>query len=254
MTGHRTLKERLHGGERLAGLFVMLPSPAVVEMCGHAGFDFVIIDQEHGAAGSETLENQLRAADASGIEALVRVSSGTVENIQRALDAGASGIVVPHVMDAEYARQIVAGAHYPPLGRRGIATTARAGRHGMITVPEHLQNATRRTLVVPQIEDREALPNIPAIAAVEGIDALFIGPADLSMSLGHPGNPAHPDVQAAIEGICRDARGGKTRLAMFVRNAAEVAELKKREIPMACFSTTSVFSNALMQLAKELKE
>lgn len=253
MTQAATLKERLLAGENLAGLFVMLPSPTVVEMCGYAGFDFVIVDQEHGPAGSDTLENQIRAADASGVEVIVRVSSGTFDNIQRALDSGAGGIVVPHVIDPAYAEQIVAASHYPPLGRRGIATTARAGRHGMVSVADHLQKASRRTLVIPQIEDRDALAHVGAIGGTQGVDALFIGPADLSMSLGHPGNAGHPDVQAAIDGICADAGKTGTRLAMFARSAAEVRQMRQRGIQMACFSSTSIFTAALTQVIKELK-
>ncbi|MFW6076505.1 MAG: HpcH/HpaI aldolase family protein [Hyphomicrobiales bacterium] len=255
MSSAKTLKERLHAGENLTGCFVMLPSPTVVEMLGYAGFDFVILDQEHGPAGSETLENQIRAADCSGLETIVRVSAGTFGNIQRALDSGAGGIIVPHVIDKAHAERIVAASHYPPLGRRGIATTARAGRHGMVPVGDHLEKASRRTLVMPQIEDREALANVEAIGATPGIDALFIGPADLSMSLGHPGNAAHPDVVEAIAGICSDLRKTPAKLAIFVRTAADARKFRAESgIQMACFSSTAIFSTALTGLMQELAE
>lgn len=167
MSGKPYMKTRMRNGEVQFGAFVMTPSPSIVEMFGYAGFDFVIIDREHGASSLETLENSLRAAEASGMEALVRIPSGSTWEILSALDAGASGIVVPHVRAAEQAAALVDLAHYPPYGTRGFATTARAGRHGFVTVEEHLKRARERTLVLAQIEDADALPNVRAIANVE---------------------------------------------------------------------------------------
>ena len=251
----KTLKERLHAGEPLIGCFVMLPSPSVVELVGYSGFDFAILDQEHGPAGRDTLENQIRAAEASGIEAIVRVPLGTLDQIQHALDSGAGGIIVPHVMTAEGASAIARAAHYPPAGRRGIATTARAGRHGTVALADHLQRAASRTLVIPQIEDREALDHVAAIASTPGIDAIFIGPADLSMSLGQPGNPTHPDVVRAVEGICSDSRNTPAKRAMFARSVAEARMLRsERGIDMICLSTTSIFSAAMRELAEALRQ
>ena len=251
----RTLKERLQAGEPLIGCFVMLPSPSVVEMVGYAGFDFAILDQEHGPAGREMLENQIRAAEASGAEAIVRVPFGTPDEVLHALDSGASGIIVPHVLTAEGALAVARAAHYPPAGRRGLATTARAGRHGMVKLPDHLDLAARRTLVIPQIEDREALDQVTAIASTPGVDALFIGPADLSMSLGHPGNPTHPDVVRAVQGICADSQRTPAKRAMFARSVAEARTLRSDYgIDVICLSTTSIFSAALREMGEALRQ
>jgi 4-hydroxy-2-oxoheptanedioate aldolase len=251
----RTFKNRLRDSEQLVGCFVMAASPTIVEMCGYAGFDFVIIDQEHGPAGTEALENMIRAAEASGTVALVRVPWGERWLIQRALDSGAQGIVVPHVTSVAEAEEIVKACHYPPHGYRGLASTARAGRHGNIALPQHLQNGSDRTTVILQIEDREALPHVAAIAAVAGVDSLFIGPADLSASLGQPGNAAHPDVAAAIDQIITDTRAaGSAVVSCFIKDAADAAnwQTPHRKVSMLCLSTVSIFTAALRGLASSL--
>lgn len=248
------LKTRLKQRDLLHGLFVMIPSPAVVEMVGYAGFDYAILDTEHGAAGTETLEHQLRAADACGLPALVRTVSPAAGEILRALEAGASGVLVPHVTTPEDAAAIVRAAHYPPMGTRGMATTSRAGRHGVTTVAAHLQQARERTIVMVQIEDAAALPNVAAIARTPGIDAVFIGPADLAISLGFPGEPNHPTVAAAIRKIVEEVRDAGQVIAGFAREEEDALVLAKQGISFICLSTTLVFSKRLVQLAKSLKQ
>ncbi|RKK02671.1 hypothetical protein EBE87_25105 [Pseudoroseomonas wenyumeiae] len=239
------LKARMRAGENLVGCFIMLPSPALVEMAGYAGFDFVILDTEHGAATSETLEHQLRAADASGISALVRTSSMNPGEILRVLDAGATGIVVPHVRTPADAEAIASAAHYPPYGCRGIATTSRAGRHGFISVAEHLSRAHDSTIVLPQIEDADALPYVSAIAGTAGVDGIFIGPADLSISLGHPGNHSDPQVLAAIEKAAQEACAAGSIVSTFASSSNEANAFFRRGIKMVMFSTTSLFTATL---------
>lgn len=247
------LRTRIRNGENLLGAFVMVPSPAVVEMLGYAGFDFAIIDSEHGASSVESIENQIRAAEASGIPAIVRTVGMTAGEVLRILDAGAQGVVVPHVKTEAEARALVAAAHYAPRGIRGMATTARAGRHGMTSVADHIANSVERTLVIPQIEDAEALANVRAIAALDGIDALFIGPADLSMSLGQPGNPAHPEVVKAIDGVVSDIKSAGRTPMIFTKSAEEVAEMRRRGIGIAVYSTTSIISAAICQTASDVR-
>lgn len=246
-------KARVTAGETLYGMFIMLPSPSVVEMVGYAGFDYVILDAEHGAAGTEMLENQLRAAEAAGIPALVRICGQSPAEVLHVLDAGANGIVVPHVLDASQAADLVTSSHYPPRGRRGIATTARAGRHGMVTLAQHLENAASEILVIPQIEDAQAIAQAPHISSVDGVDAVFVGPADLSLSMGHPGNPEHPDVASAIDGIAAEVKSNGRTASTFARTPKEAQSLVERGFSMICFSSTSVFSQCLTGLVKELK-
>ncbi|ULB09735.1 aldolase/citrate lyase family protein [Cereibacter azotoformans] len=250
----RPFKQRLRAKEPLVGCFVMAASPTIAEMCGYAGFDFVILDQEHGPADAETLENQIRAAEASGIAALVRVPWGSRWLIQRALDAGAEGIVVPHVTTAAEAEEIVRFSHYPGRGVRGLATTARAGRHGNVSVADHLPQSLQRTCVILQIEDAEALSEVSAIAGVDGVDSIFIGPADLSASLGHPGQPGHPEVAAAIEGVIRDTEAvGGPVVSSFIRDAEDARFWREnRGVQVLCLSTVAIFTTALRGLAQAL--
>ena len=198
------LATRLRDGEPTRLLFVKMPAPAEVEMAGGTGFDGVILDTEHGPADAVELEHHVRAADAAGIAALVRVPSLQSAPILAALDAGAAGVIVPHVVDAAQATAVVDAAHYPPVGSRGLALSTRAGRYGAISVSGHLERARAGTLVLVQVEDAAAVARIGEIVAVPGVDGVFIGPNDLSISLGHPGEVAHPEVGSAIATI-RDA-------------------------------------------------
>ncbi|HEY4192151.1 MAG TPA: aldolase/citrate lyase family protein [Mesorhizobium sp.] len=247
------MKKKLRAGESLVGCFVMVPSPSITEMVAYAGFDFLILDTEHGSATPETLENQLRAAEAAGVPALVRTVGMTQGEILRIMDAGATGILVPHVCVPEEAASIAAAAHYPPHGVRGLATTARAGRHGFTTLTEHLNKAYENTVVLVQIEDAKALDHVSAIAALDNIDGIFIGPADLSISLGHPGNPGHPTVVAAIDKVVKDTVAAGSVASTFVRSSAEVADVRKRGIPIAVFSSTSLFSQVLGETVRSAK-
>lgn len=248
------LKQRLLADEMQYGAFVMAPSPALVEMFGHGGFDFVIIDREHGAASLETLENCLRAAETAGIEALVRIPNGSPSEILSALDAGASGIVVPHVITVEQARSIAAAACYPPRGRRGLATTARAGRHGAVTLREHLERAQERILVIVQIEDAESLPSVRAIAATDGIDGCFIGPADLSMSLGVPGEMDNPRLVEAIDGALAEIAAVDGALAAaFAPNRDAVRVLGTKGVRMICLSGTQIIANAIREASQSIR-
>lgn len=248
------LKARIARKQTLYGIFVMVPSPAIVEMCGYNGLDYVILDAEHGPADTETLEHLLRAADASGIPAIVRVGGRAPDQILRVLDAGASGILVPHVITAEDTEAVVRAAHFPPRGVRGLATTSRAGRHGLVSAAEYIKAASEETVVIVQIEDRAALENVGAIARTPGLDAVFVGPADLATSLGHPGQVTHPDVVAGIAGIKREVTAaGKPALANFARTEVDAVALAKQGFNMICLSTTAVFSRRLADLAAAFK-
>ncbi len=195
------LPELLRGTRPLLGMFVGIPSPSLVEMCGHAGVDFVIVDNEHGPSGFESTEQMLRAARASGVIPVVRTLEA---DILRTLDIGASAIQVPQVNSAEQATRIVAAAKYPPQGTRGAAFSTRAAGFGFFGGDRHIEDSNAGTAVIVMAETRAALANIDAIVSVPGIDAVFFGPNDLSFSLGHPGQMGHPEVIAAIEhGISR---------------------------------------------------
>lgn len=219
---------RLRAGETLRGLLTKMPAPAVVELGGHAGFDLVVIDTEHGAAGPEALEHHIRAADSAGVEVIVRVGSPEPIETLRALDAGASGVIAPHVNDAASARSVVRAAHYPPAGERGLAVSTRAGRQGLSPVAEHVRLALENTLVVVQVEHADAVEHIGEIAAVERVDAVFLGPNDLSLSLGHPGDTKHPSVAAAIDKVAEAVVGSGAALCVIAGSEEEARYWEER--------------------------
>lgn len=254
MSAKPPFKARLRGAAPLHGFFIGVPAPATVELAGYAGFDFVIIDTEHGAAGLETLEHMLRAAAASGIAALVRVPRGGADDILHVLDAGADGILVPHVTGAARAAEIVRHAYYPPLGRRGISTLSRAARHGMGDAGATLREQANRTAVIAMIEDAEALSDVGAMARVPGLDAVFVGPNDLASSMGYLGESSHPEVVRAVTGIREELQSfpGGPAFATIARNGAQARELAAQGARMLCFNTTYILGAALKALHAEI--
>ena len=179
MTDPRGLKARLSAGEPLLGCLLRMPAEELVEMVAVAGFDFVLIDCEHGPAEVTELRRHLVLAETRGVPALVRVGGHEPALVLRALDAGAEGVVAPHVDTAAQAAALVASAHYPPSGTRGFATYGRAGDYGLVDPAEHLRRAAERTLVIGMIESPAAVAEAEAIVAVPGLDGIMVGTADL---------------------------------------------------------------------------
>lgn len=223
MTGKRSLKRRLAAGDRLRGGLVRMPSDYLVELFGIGGLDFVLIDCEHGPADLVPLQQHIQAAQARGIGVLVRVGHDEPALTLRVLDLGADGVVVPHVDTPEQARRAVSAARYPPLGERGFATYSRAGAFGAVGAEEHLANATETTLVVPMLETEAACTAAGDIAAVDGVDALMIGPADLAVSMGRPGGTADPAVRAATGCAVDAAAAAGTPLVSIVSTTEAAA-------------------------------
>jgi 2-keto-3-deoxy-L-rhamnonate aldolase RhmA len=206
------MKAKLAAGEPAFGLSVMIPSPQIVESAAGMGFDWVLIDCEHGTVGLESLELMVMAAEASGITPIVRPRTNAAGDILQAMDRGAQGVQVPHVNTAAQARAAVEAVKFHPQGRRSLAAGTRAACYGFRgAVGDFVAEANRQTLVCVQIEDEEALPNLDDILRVSGVDVFFIGPSDLSQSMGHPGNPKAPVVAQAIEAaLAKIVAAGKT--------------------------------------------
>jgi len=194
------MKEKLLAGKPALGLSMMIPSIQLVEMAGQLGFDWVLLDCEHGSLNLETVETMIIAAEANGITPIVRPHKNEAELIGQYFDRGAKGIQAPHVNTAEEARAIVNAVKFPPQGNRSIAVGTRAAGYGFNrTMADYVRQANQDLLVCVQIEEKQAVTNIEQIAAVPGIDVLFIGPSDLSQSLGHPGEASHPEVKPVID-------------------------------------------------------
>ena len=196
-----TMKAKLLAGEPVAGVIISSADEQLVEVLGMAGFDYVMIDCEHGHMSVREAETLVRAAEAVGVTPIVRVPHNSPHEILRHLDTGAQGIVIPQVNSADDARRAVEAVYYHPLGRRGLAGT-RAADFGLTRpLSEHTVEANRELAVIALIENVAAIDELPAIMAVEGITAVTIGPADLSQSVGYPGGRNHPEVEAAIDRI-----------------------------------------------------
>ncbi|MFM9940205.1 MAG: HpcH/HpaI aldolase family protein [Hyphomicrobiaceae bacterium] len=194
------MKEKIRRGEPALGASVMFPAPQVVEMLAYAGFDWVLIDCEHGSIDLADVEMMAMAADASGITAIARPRSNAAADIQSVLDRGVKGVQVPHVNCRADAERAVAAVKFGPGAARGLAAGTRPDRWGLgAKMPDFAQQQNAMTLLCVQIEHQEAVANIDEILAVEGIDVFFIGPSDLSQSMGFPGNPKAPPVAAAID-------------------------------------------------------
>ncbi|WP_066555904.1 HpcH/HpaI aldolase family protein [Croceicoccus bisphenolivorans] len=190
-------KDRLAAGKPLFGLWQALANNYTAEICARAGFDWLLFDGEHAPNTAQTLLAQLQATAPYPVDAIARVPLAEPVAIKQYLDIGFTTLLIPMLDSAQQARDAVAASRYPPVGIRGVASaTARATGFG--ADPAYLKELDSRLTLIVQIESRAALEDIDAIAAVDGVDALFIGPADLSASLGHLGNPGHPEVQAAI--------------------------------------------------------
>jgi 4-hydroxy-2-oxoheptanedioate aldolase len=195
------IKERLQAGETLIGTFVRSAEPAVCEVLGLAGLDFIVLDGEHSPLGIRELAGLVRAADGVNIPAFVRVTENAPFPIMQALDMGASGVQVPQVNTEDEAAALVASAKYAPAGNRGLAVSHRAARHGFGSAVDYTRKANDNTLVVCYIETREAVERVEEISAVDGIDVLFAGPWDLSQSYGMPGQTDHPIVKEALNRV-----------------------------------------------------
>jgi len=199
-------KEKLLSGGTIYGVFCNLYSPMIVELIGHIGFDFVLVDAEHGPAEVESCENMVRAAESVGVPIFIRVAMNIRQNILRYLDIGAQGVQLPMVNTRTEAEAVVQAVKYPPQGRRGLAAM-RAADYGLqIPLKDYTMIANQEILVVIQIETMEAMNNLDEILTVEGIDVFFIGPTDLSTSMGYVGQANHPEVQATIEKLVREIR------------------------------------------------
>lgn len=185
LPGPAPLKSRLANGDRLRGLLVRVPAPMLIDMAGTNGFDFIFLDTEHGIADQKDIADHITAARAAGLPTLVRIGEGEAALALRVLDAGAEGVIVPHIRTSAQASSAVRMAHYPPLGDRGFATYTAAGRWGKATAAEHAAKAAATTMVVAMIEDAEGVSNAGDITQNPGIDAVFVGPSDLAAALGY---------------------------------------------------------------------
>ncbi|MDL2229557.1 hypothetical protein LJC14_04825 [Treponema sp. OttesenSCG-928-L16] len=197
-----TMKERLKNGEQLIGTMVSeLRIPGVIRMLDTAGLDFVILDAEHGPFNYESLADMAAVAGALNISCLTRVPEISRETIMKPLDMGMDGIVVPQVESAEQAEQIIEYAKYPPMGKRGVALRRGHSAYAPYPAAEYLLRANEKTLIAVQIESPDAVARTEEIISVPGIDIAFVGPFDLSVAMGIPGDIGNEKLDCAIHAV-----------------------------------------------------
>lgn len=199
------LAARPEGGRPLAGMWVASGSPVLAEICAGSGLDWLLIDMEHVPNDLMRVQQQLQGAAAYPITSVVRVPIGDPVILKQVLDTGAQNVLVPMVNTAEQAQELVEAVHYPPRGRRGVgAALARSARWGRIS--DYLPRGSDYVSLLVQVETLQAVENAADIAAVDGVDGIFVGPSDLAASMGLIGQQNHPDVTAAVDRVFAEAR------------------------------------------------
>jgi len=230
-------KQRLAENRPQRGTFVFSSDPAMTEIVGRAGFDFVIVDREHTTLGWREIEGHARAAAAAGIALLVRVQEPASVEVTHALDLGADGVVIPHFgLDRAASAESVRAARYAPAGERGTCTGIRANGYSLDVFARTVEEANKGAAVVVQIEDAAVLDGLDDLLATVPVDAVMPGLADLSTSLGHPGGFSHPEVLAAAERMFASVAKARVPLGFYVANPGEVARWAARAAAFHVFS------------------
>ncbi len=226
MNPSKTFRKRVLAREWVTGTFINLGSPVTAEIAAHAGFDWILIDHEHGPGGEDTMFDQLRAVGGGAAVPIVRVAANDAWRFKRVLDAGAHGVMVPLVNTPDEARAAAAAMRYPPRGIRGIAKFQRGAGYGA-EFDDYFKHAHERLLLIAQIETPGAVENIEAIAAIDGIDVLFVGPTDLTYNLGIPDQFDHPDYVAAQRRVVAAATAAGKAAGILVLNPALVPSCRE---------------------------
>jgi 2-keto-3-deoxy-L-rhamnonate aldolase RhmA len=246
----KSFRDRLSAGECLIGTLVSFPSPEIVELLSKLNFDWLFIDGEHGPLGTLEMQRMLQAAG-DHCPCLIRVPNNDLVHIKQALDIGATGIIVPQINNAKEAQAAVYAAKYPTQGNRGVGL-ARAHEYG-ISFTDYLAKANNETCVVIQAETSGAIENIEEIVAIKDVDAILIGPYDLSANLGHTGEITHPDVVAAINKVEAACKKADVRLGYFGVNSESVLPYKEKGFTLLTVGVDSLFVlNSAQQLLDEM--
>ena len=252
------VKEKIARGEKVLGTFHEIGSATGIELLGYGGFDYVIVDTEHGPFDVESTQSFVRAANGANITPFVRVKDGERNSILKMLDVGAQGLIIPNIKTVEEVQDLVNYGKYFPLGNRGVAPTSGSkfwtADYASQGLDHYFKVSNEETLIIPQCETRECLENIEDIVAIDGVDGIFVGPYDLSTALGKPGQFDDQEIIDAIQHIsdaCKKA--GK----MSFIYAGDVATSKKDYdigYDAVCYGMDAmILINAVKDIVKELE-
>lgn len=244
-------RDKLKNGECVYGPFMKTGDPMFVEAAGLAGFDFIILDTEHGPVSIENQQNNIRAAEARGTVPIIRLKDKAENTIGRALDIGAYGIQVPQIKTADEARDVVKYAKFYPYGMRGVCRFVRAADYSVIDRNEFFESS-RDVLIILQLEGIDAIQNLDEILTVEGVDILFIGPYDLSQSLGLPGRVNNPKVVEAMKRIVEKASAAGKIIGCFVDTPEDLEMWRELGLQYLSYSVdVGIFIDACRKLTEK---
>ncbi|MEG6586605.1 HpcH/HpaI aldolase family protein [Dendrosporobacter sp. 1207_IL3150] len=247
------LKDKLYRGEPVAGCMIQGFHPALVEICGLAGFDFVFIDAEHGALSPSECEELVRAAEVRNTVPLIRVPNCQPDTILRFMDIGAMGVILPGVSTKQETERAVGAVKYYPQGCRGL-NAVRASDYGMSrSLSEYVIEANKETVVIAIIENSIAIENLADILTVDGLDGAILGTTDLSQSLGVPGQGKHPRVQEAYQTFIKEGRKSGKALGTVVRPGETVKEYLDVGLSILITSAYSLFGKEAKRFVGEFK-
>ena len=243
------LKQKIRTQRPVLGVFVKIPALHIVEVLANADLDFIVLDAEHGPFNTQSLDQCVLAARANNLPAFVRVADSSAREILRALDIGAAGIFVPHIKSANAALAAIAATRYT-LGNRGFSASHRAGDYGAVEPRQYIKASDQSTIVIGQIEDVEAVDNIDEIAAVSDLDALFIGPADLTVSY-KVADWDDPVIEHAIDKVCHSARQAGRTVGIYQPGVKKVAAYREKGVSLFTISTDQAL---LLTAARTISE
>ncbi|WP_152657195.1 HpcH/HpaI aldolase/citrate lyase family protein [Oceanobacillus sp. CFH 90083] len=247
----KNLKEKILTNEKALGGFVNAYNPSLVEMLGFNGYDFVVIDNEHGAFSQSEITEMIRAAKRTNMSPIVRTSYDP-SSIQKALDNGAEGVQVPMINNQEQAEEVVSKAKYPPVGMRGVAYSIPAAQYGTLSGRSYLDQANKNSLISVHIETKEAVQNFEEIIVVNEIDIAFIGSTDLAVNLGYD-NPGHPEVQSVISNLFKKAKQHDIKMGLVASDSASAAKAFEQGASYVAVVINKVIMEALNEVVSNSK-
>ena len=247
------MKEKLRSGKNVVGLFQNVINPNITEIMGLLGFDFVIVDGEHTTFNPNLAEEHFRAAELRNISSVTRIGQNDQQVIQKFLDAGSQGVLMPLINNKSDALEVVDSVKYPPVGKRGLAS-GRGSAYGIPqSVKEHVDSSNKETLVAIQIETTEAMENVDAISSIDEVDVLFFGPSDISSSFGIHGQINDPKVRDTISDLSKIAIGNGKACGTIARGADDFKFYKEAGFQWFCSGVTNMLQSGMKDYLSELK-
>jgi 4-hydroxy-2-oxoheptanedioate aldolase len=247
-----TTKTKLLNGQAVLGVISNSFDPTIAEICGFSGLDYYMIDGEHSPVTTAQVQDIVRACELSGITPLARIRSNDPKLILQFMDAGVMGVMMPGIKTADEVRALVAAIKYPPLGGRGLGPVRAADYLlGSMNQGEYVQFANEQTLVLPQIEDKEAIENLDEMLTIEGVDGFVIGPRDLAMSMGYYDGPGHDEVKKTIAGVVEKIKAAGKIVGTTAANGDQAKALIDRGVLFCLNSVAGMLKSAVSEFMKK---